>query len=62
MGERVDFSGGVRGKYAASFADGSNVVLLDADAARWFPDSETVNRVLRALAEVALRENRKKAQ
>jgi hypothetical protein len=28
-----DFRGGVRGRYAARYAEGSNVVLLDADVA-----------------------------
>ncbi|CAA9294272.1 MAG: hypothetical protein AVDCRST_MAG68-1705 [uncultured Gemmatimonadetes bacterium] len=45
-----DFSGGVRGKYAERFARARNVVVLDPDVAEVFPDSETVNRALRAMA------------
>jgi hypothetical protein len=45
-----DFYGGVRGKYAARFAEGSNVVVLDPDVAEAFPDAEAVNKALRVLA------------
>jgi hypothetical protein len=48
-----DFSGGVRGKYAARYREGTNVVLLEPDVAQRFPDAASVNRALRALAEVA---------
>ena len=36
MREEYDFSGGVRGKYAARFAEGSKVVVLDPDVASVF--------------------------
>lgn len=38
---------GVRGKYAKSYREGTNVVLIDADLHKLFPDSEAVNRALR---------------
>jgi hypothetical protein len=38
---------GVRGKYAKSYRDGTNVVLLDPDLHELFPNSEAVNRALR---------------
>lgn len=41
MLEEYDFSGGVRGKYAARFAHGSSVVVLDPDVAEVFTDSES---------------------
>lgn len=44
--------GGVRGKYADRYARGTNLVLLDADVAAVFPDADSVNRALRALAEI----------
>lgn len=53
MREEYDFSKGVRGKYAKRFSQGSNVVVLDPDVADAFPDSESVNKALRALAEIA---------
>ena len=48
-----DFRGGVRGKYAALYEEGTNVVLLEPDVAARFPDAASVNRALRALAEIA---------
>jgi hypothetical protein len=46
-----DFSRGVRGKYSARLAKGSNVVVLDRDVQRIFPDSAAVNAALRALGQ-----------
>jgi len=47
-----DFSPGVRGKYARGYAQGTNVVMLDPDVARAFPNAESVNSSLRALAQL----------
>jgi hypothetical protein len=52
MRSEYDFSGGVRGKYAARYAKGTNLVLLDPDLADVFPDAESVNRTLRPIAEM----------
>ena len=52
MLDEYDFSKGVRGKHAARYAEGSNVVVLDPDVASVFPNSAAVNEVLRALAEI----------
>lgn len=38
---------GVRGKYAKAYREGTNVVLIDPDLHKLFPDSEAVNRALR---------------
>lgn len=38
---------GVRGKYAKRYREGTNVVLIDPDLHKLFPDSEAVNRALR---------------
>ncbi|MGH9352301.1 MAG: hypothetical protein ACRD2G_09100 [Terriglobia bacterium] len=51
-----DFSHGVRGKYAKQYAEGTNMILLDADVARIFPDSKSVNETLRALASIMRRQ------
>jgi hypothetical protein len=48
-----DFSGGVRGKHHAQYAAGTNVVFLDPDIAKVFKDSESVNRALRLLLDLA---------
>jgi hypothetical protein len=45
--------GGVRGKYYKRAIAGTNLVLLEPDVARAFPDSNSVNRALRLLQEVA---------
>ena len=50
MRAEYDFSGGVRGKYARRFAQGTNLVVLDPDVAAAFPDSAAVNRALRKVA------------
>jgi hypothetical protein len=52
MRAEYDFSGGVRGKYAERYAQGTNVVLLDPDVAEVFRDQASVNRALRALAAI----------
>lgn len=51
--DEFDFSVGVRGKYAARMAEGSNVVVLDSDVADVFPDSASVNHALRLLVQLA---------
>jgi hypothetical protein len=44
--------GGIRGKYAERYAQGTNLVPLDPDVLDVFPDAESVNRALRALAGI----------
>ena len=53
MQDEYDFSGGVRGKYAGRFAEGSNVIVLDPDVAEVFGDGKAVNEALRLLARSA---------
>ncbi len=53
MLDEYDFSKGVRGKYAARYAEGTNVVVLDPDVAEVFTDSKSVNDALRALVRIA---------
>lgn len=48
-----DFSNGVRGKYAARFAERTNVVVLSPEVAEVFPDSEAVNEALRTLVRMS---------
>jgi hypothetical protein len=52
---------GSRGKYAERYASGVNIVRLDPDVAAVFPDSESVNDALRALAEIIRRSDRRSA-
>ena len=51
-----DFSAGVRGKHARQYRRGTNVVLLEPDVARVFPDAASVNDSLRALAGIIRRQ------
>ncbi len=53
MRHEYDFTGGVRGKHARRVAEGTNIVLLDADVAAVFRDSASVNEALRMLARLA---------
>ena len=55
MLREYDFSQGIRGKYARRYAKGSNVVVLEADVAKVFPNSEAVNSSLRSLAQIIRR-------
>ena len=60
MRPEYDFSGGVRGKYLPRLAKGANVVVLDSDMAKVFPNSKAVNDALRVLAEVGKRRGKTK--
>jgi len=53
MRPEYDIRGGVRGKYYERYRAGTNVVLLERDVAAVFRDSESVNRALRLLVNVA---------
>lgn len=45
--------GGVRGKYAKRYRDGTNLILLAPDVAEVFPDNASVNEALRTLIGIA---------
>ncbi len=45
--------GGVRGKYAEQYREGSNLVLLDPEVARAFPNDEAVNEALRLVLQLS---------
>jgi len=60
MRPEYDFSKGVRGKHAAKYAQGTNVVVLEPDVARDFPSAEEVNETLRAVSKM-LRQQRKRS-
>jgi hypothetical protein len=58
MSDEYDFSRGVVGKYAKQYAEGTNIVVLDPDVAKVFPDSEAVNQALRAIAQIIQQRSR----
>jgi hypothetical protein len=43
---------GVRGKYAKRYKVGTNLVLLDPEIAKAFPDEQSVNEALRLVIEL----------
>ena len=45
--------GGVRGKYYKRAIAGTNLVLIEPDLAKAFPDTDSVNRALRTLLDAA---------
>lgn len=47
MLDEYDFSNAVIGKYAKQYAEGTNIVVLEPDVAKVFPDSNAVNQALR---------------
>ena len=49
----TQLKGGVRGKYAARYKAGNNLVLLSPDVAEYFPDEQAVNSALRSLVGIA---------
>ena len=49
MRKEYNFTGGVRGKYAKRFEEGTNLVLLEPEVARYFPNAKAVNRALKLL-------------
>ncbi|MBZ5551364.1 MAG: hypothetical protein LAO21_01500 [Acidobacteriia bacterium] len=44
--------GGVRGKYARLYRTGANVVLLDHDVSKAFPNEQAVNEALRLVIKL----------
>jgi ASC-1-like (ASCH) protein len=49
MLEEYDFSNGTRGKYVKQYNDGINIIKLDNDVKKIFPDAKSVNNALRTL-------------
>lgn len=46
------------GKYAKRYAEGTNVVVIEPDVAKIFPDHDSVNQALRSLAEIIKRQKK----
>jgi hypothetical protein len=45
----TSMNGGVRGKYARRFREGTNIVLLEPEVAEAFPSEASVNEALRGV-------------
>jgi hypothetical protein len=52
MATEYDLSDSRPNPYAERYAEGTNMVRLDADVAKVFPDSAAVNNALRALVKI----------
>ncbi len=52
---REDLGEGVRGKYFNQYSQGTNLVLLEPEVAKAFPNAEAVNQALRVLIQAASR-------
>ncbi len=50
--KRSDFSELIRGKYATSLSEETNVVVLEPDVAKAFPNEKAVNEALRGLLKI----------
>ena len=62
MLEEYDFSNGIRGKYAAKYKGGTNLIKLDPELTEYFPNSASVNEALRSLAKLMKRYKNKKTE
>jgi hypothetical protein len=49
MLDEYDFSHGVRGKYTKQYNEGTNIIKLDNDVKKIFPNALAVNNALRTL-------------
>jgi len=62
MRPEYDFSKGVRGKYAGRMRGAGNLVLIEPDLCELFPDSRSVNRVLRGVAAIVKATGKKRTK
>lgn len=58
MLEEYDFTKGVQGKYAKKYEKGTNIVAIEPDVAKYFPDHDSVNQALRSLAEIIKKQSK----
>ena len=61
MLNEYDFHNGVRGKYAKAYKEGVNVIKLDKDISKFFPDAKSVNEALRTLIKLVKEDGHIKA-
>ena len=57
-----DFSKARWNPYATRYKQGTNLVLLEPDVARDFPDSASVNEALRALKAITKRQSKSRSR
>jgi hypothetical protein len=52
MRKKYNFANAIRNPHAREYRKGTNLVKLDPDVAKVFPDSDSVNRVLRLVGSL----------
>ena len=52
MLDEYDFSNGIRGKYAQAYRESVNIIKIDKDISKIFPDAKSVNDALRTLIKL----------
>ena len=62
MLQEYDFSKGIRGKYAKEYANSVNIVKLDSDVSKIFPDTKSVNEALRTLIHLVSQQKNNNTQ
>jgi len=62
MLEEYDFSNGIRGKYSKQYKEGVNIIKLDSDVRKIFPDAQSVNNALRTLINLVPQNQTNQAQ
>jgi len=55
MLQEYDFSNGIRGKYAKKYKEGANIVKIDEDICKVFPNSKAVNEALRTFINLVIK-------
>ena len=58
MKKSYNFTNGVRGKYYKRYSAGTNLVAIDPDLLKAFPNSGAVNAALRNLVTIARQASR----
>jgi hypothetical protein len=61
MLDEYDFSTGVQGKYSKRYREGTNVIVIEPDVAKFFPDHDSVNQALRSLSEIIKKQKNHKS-
>ena len=51
MKKEYDFSKGKRGKYHKRFSSGNNIVMIDPELKKHFPNSKSVNKALKSIID-----------
>jgi len=61
LDSEYDFSnmlGGVKGKYVEEYKSAVNLIMLEPDVAKMFPDAASVNEALRYLSKIIVSHNK----